>query len=755
MSTRRFLPLFAASALLSVLLLAGCGASRETVTVTERPDPIPSTEESTAVDRPAVVTIPAPYDTVQARRFDQGKMWTFDNPPRQYFRTEYGIAASDSWFNRARLGALRFGDGCSASFVSPNGLVMTNHHCGRESISAASRSGENLLENGFYAETLDTERKVKDLHVDQLIKIEDVTERVYSSLEQSNDASGEARQQRVQQLEDQLDQEAKRKNERLRVEVVGLYSGATYSAYTYRRYGDVRLVMAPELQLGFFGGASDNFTYPRFTLDVSFFRVYDTDGEPLKSDSYFGWDVDGADEGDAVFVVGNPGSTSRLSTVSQLKYKRDYDVPQQLDMLRTRSQILDPYVSANPDSADAYDLRNTYFSLENSIKSLDGQLRGLRDPYLMARRAKAELALQDSILAVDSLRSDYDSVIREIEQLQQSKRVVADKNSAFFAFSNVNIGSRVLTRAVYAYYYDFLRTRGAASDRLQDIRNDAVKVTDWPTPVEKEFIVARLNEVREAFGPSHPTVQKLLGDQSPDAVAERLVNESALVDSSAYVKLLDDGYLSSKDASVPVIEALAPLFFNTNNQMSNFNSSEEQLNAQLSRARFAIYGTSIPPDASFTLRIADGRIKSYPYNGSEAPAFTNFYGLYDHYYSYGGGGWSLPQRWVEPPEAFDRETPLNLVSTNDISGGNSGSALLNRDLEVVGLIFDSNVEALPNEFLYTNQTARSISVDARGILEALQDLYDADRIAQELTTGQLVSSEDEADAQTSSSSTPR
>jgi hypothetical protein len=730
--------------LLAVGLVTGCGASRETVTVTERPEPIASTEGSTQVATPPEVPIPTGYDTVQARRFDQGKMWTFENPPARYFRQQYGFKPSSSWFNRARLAALRFGDGCSASFVSGSGLVMTNHHCGRDYIEDVSRSGESLLEDGFYARSTGDERRVEGLHVDQLIRIEDVTDRVYRGTGDDPDARGQARQERADRLEERLTQEAKSKNERLRVEVVGLYSGAKYSAYTYRRYEDVRLVMAPELRLGFFGGAADNFTYPRYALDVAFFRVYDSDGEPLKTDSYFEWDTDGAEEGDPVFVVGNPGSTRRLSTISQLEFARDHELPARLDVLERRAEILEPYVENHPERADEYGLRNVLFTVENSVKNLRGQLRGLRDPYLMARRGKAERALRDSIVAVDSLRRRYASVFDQIEQLQQSKRTIAGKSGAFTAFSNVDLGSRVLTRAVYAYYYDFLRTRGAPEDRLENIREDAVKVEDWPAEVEKEFIEARLREIRSAYGPSHPTVQRLLGDRSPAALADSLVAQSALMDSTAYIKKLGEGYLSSKDASVPVMKALAPLFLNANRQMSDFNSSEQTLNAKLSRARFAVYGNTIPPDATFTLRIADGRVKGYPYNGTTAPAFTNFYGLYDHYFSYNSQAWSLPEEWVDPPEKLDLDTPINLVTTNDITGGNSGSPLLNRELEVVGLIFDGNIESLPNEFLYTSSTARAVAVDARGILEALDDVFQTDRLAQELTTGRLVATEDEA-----------
>ena len=727
----------------TLLLLTGCLGSSETVTVTQRPEPIPSTEEDTVrqAEEP-VVAMPAGFDTVRAQRFDQGKMWTFENPPLTYFENRYGFEPDTAWFNKARLGALRFGGNCSASFVSPNGLIMTNHHCGRESISEVSRPGEELLDTGFYAQNVEAERRVPELYVEQLVAIDDVTQRVYEAEEQrtvqSGDATAQFRQQQVQRLQEQLTQQAKQRDERLRVEVTGLYSGSRYSAYTFRRYEDVRLVMAPELQLGFYGGSPDNFTYPRYNLDVAFFRAYNDEGQPLQTNNYFSWDTSGAEEGDAVFVIGNPGSTSRLNTVSQLEFEREFTLPSQHEALQHRADILQSYVRSQPDSASAYELRNLYFSIENSIKSTRGHLRGLHDPYLIARRAAAERTLQREIMATDSLRSAYGDVINQIDLLQQSKEPTARKSAAFSFFTSSQLGSRILTRGVYGYYYALLRQRGAPADQLADIQEDALDIEDWPAAVEEAFIAARLREMRDALGSSDPTVRRVLQDRTPEAVAQRLVTRSALTDSSLYATILEDGYLGSKDASVPVIQAMAPLYFTVTRQLQDYQSSEDNLNARLARARFSVFKYTIPPDATFTPRIADGVVQGYEYNGTRAAAFTNFYGLLDHYHSYQVPDWDLPERWQNLPDGFDPSTPLNLVTTNDISGGNSGSPLLNQDLEIVGLIFDSNYEALPNEYLYTNRAARAVSVDGRGILEALEHVYNADRVAVELTSGRLI-----------------
>jgi len=716
--------------LLALLVVAGCGTPRQTVSVADRPEAPVDTSTAAPDTTTTAVSIPTGYDTVQVGRFDRGKLWPVDQIPSDYFQSAYDVTVDEEWRTQVQRAALRFGNGCSASFVSSEGLVMTNHHCARESITKVSRSGERLLDDGFYADVQTQERRVPELHVDELIEIENVTGRVRGGEER--DTRGGTRQQRIDRLETAMTEEAKTTDEALRVDVVSLYRGAKYAAYTYRRHDDVRLVMAPELQLGYFGGEPDNFTYPRFSLDVAFFRVYDEEGSPLEPEHHFSWNLDGASAGSSVFVVGNPGSTSRLDVVSQLEYERDHRLPARLEVFRNRRALLQSYIANNPEEASTYDLQNTFFSIGNSIKSTEGQLRGLQDPYLLARRGAAVQALRDTMLAVDSLRQ-YEQAIGQIERLQESKRILADEDRAFLTFANLELGSRVLTRAIHGYYYDFLRTRGANPEQVQNIRDDAEEIGNWPDDLERSFLVAQLTDIQSAYGPNHPTMKRLFRARSVEELADHLVENSALTDSTSFVKLLEDGYLKSDDASVPVIEALAPLFLNTNRQMQDIQNTEETLNGRLSRARRALYGDRVPPDASFTLRISDGVVKGYSYNGTTAPAHTNFYGLYDRYYSHGGNDWALPERWLSPPDGFDLETPLNLVSTNDISGGNSGSPLLNDDLEVVGVVFDSNMEALPNEYLYRDKAARAISVDVRGIVEALREVYEADRLVEEIT----------------------
>ena len=725
--------------------LAGCVGTAETVEVTERAEPPADTME---VPRPAPEPAVSSLDTVEAQRFDQGKMWTFDNPPLDYFATAYSFTPDDEWFEHARLGALRFSTYCSASFVSPHGLVATNHHCARESITEVAREGEDLMEEGFYASSLEAEREVDDLYVEQLISIEEVTDTVMAEVAEIEDANQRQRAlgRIVSNIQEEMTADVRQRDSLLRVEVVELYAGGQYSAYTFRRYEDVRLVMAPELQVAYFGGDPDNFTYPRFALDFSFFRVYNDAGEPLESPQFFPWSTEGADEGDLVFAVGNPGSTSRLSTVSQLIYQRDFALPQQLAALRTRAAILEDYIDAHPVEAQEHDLENTLFSLSNSIKSMSGQLEGLRDPYLIARRSDAQEDFQEELAERDSLQNLYGDVFERIQALQQTREATSDQQAAFTGFGSPAISSHILIRAFYAYVYSVAAQRGVAPGQIENLRSEAVGVEPWPPELEEAYITARLRALREHLGERDPTVQEILGGRTPETVAERIVSGTALTDSAATATLLENGYLNSGDPTVRLIQAMAPLYLTMSRQMSDLRTREQAFASDLARARFAIYGERIPPDASFSLRLADGVVKGYQYNGTWAPWHTNYYGMYDHFYSYvERDAWDLPENWEDKPPALDLPVPLNLVSTNDITGGNSGSPLLSRDLELVGIVFDGNIEALPNQYLYRDVRARAISVDARGILEAVRDVYQAERIVLELTEHELV--ESDADVQ--------
>lgn len=691
-------------------------------------------------------------DTVKAGRYDNGKMWTFDYPPVEHFKEAYGFEPEPEWFEKARLGALRLPN-CTASFVSPHGLVMTNHHCARDAVEQVSGPNETLSENGFFSRSLDEERRVPGLYVDQLIALEDVTEEVYEALEgEETDAEkAAARQEAIETIINRVSERAGGADAGIVVEVIDLYHGGRYSAYTFRRYADVRLVMSPELELGFFGGDTDNFTYPRFALDVSFLRVFE-DGEPYRPEHYFAWSEEGADEGDVVFVVGNPGSTLRLNTPAQLEWRRDVEDKYTLALFESRIEELVAHYEEDPSPA----LLNEIFSLRNSEKLYTGRLEGLHDPVIMAKRADTERQflnnlqeLHDSLGAAE-IPPRYLTIGDELARIQEEKREFAAEFGAFLGMNpGAILASATMGRGFLALVYLVRQANGASEATLDLVAEDITSITQDPG-IDRRYLKARLSDFVTYFGEDAPGVLDLLDGRTIDEVVDEVFASSVLTSPEKAAEAIDTGTLTPDD---PAVELLLPFLRRYQDYQSAFaglSAQEEELNALHGRARFEIYGTSQPPDATFSLRIADGVVSSYDYNGTRAPAFTTYYGLYNRHYSHAldadpTGEWELPDRWLNPPEAFELSTPLNLVSTNDTVGGNSGSPLLNKDLEIVGLIFDSNIDGLPGAYIYETEQARAIAVDARGIREALDDMYDMDRIVHELMEGELVESEEEAD----------
>lgn len=675
-------------------------------------------------------------DTVEAGRFDTGRMWTFDAPPIDYFEETYGFRPDEEWLRRARMAAIRFATWCSASFVSADGLVMTNHHCGRGPVTDVSQPGENLLENGFYARTLEEERRVPDLFVDQLVQITDVTERVYAAMDTAED---DRTRMQVRDATIRAIQEEFNADNGLINQVVTLFNGGRFSVYTYKRYDDVRLVMAPELAIGYFGGDPDNFTYPRYNLDVSFFRVYE-DGKPLDtSEFYFKWSEGGPKRGEAVFVLGNPGSTTRLNTVAQLAFARDYDNPAILSLLRTRMKVLRAYLDANPDLPDWESQNNFYFNLSNSEKAYTGQQKGLLDPYLLARKADWEDDFRRAVLDDPALGERYGDPWTEIAE---ARAAMEPYGRMRFAFSfGGRLRSAYLAKAFQLQQLSFLLASGAdpSSERITQLGNAIKAPISVPEEMERGMLAAQLGDFQRLLGPGDELPRRLLGMRDPEGAAEWLLSRTVLGDPQAVSALVEGAPRSISESTDPMIRGLDGIMsriLQMQQALGDASEKEQAAMARLARAVYDVYGTSIPPDATFTLRIADGVVTGYPYNGTRAPAWTTFYGLYDRWASAGGEDpWALPPRWQNPPDEFDLDTPINFVSTSDIIGGNSGSPVVNRNLEVVGIAFDGNIESLPGEFIFLPTLNRTVSVHSEGIIEAIRDLFGFKALAQELRSG--------------------
>ncbi len=685
-------------------------------------------------------------DTVHAGEFDQGKMWTFEFPPTDYFSQTYGFRPDSAWFANARLGALRI-SGCSASFVSPNGLILTNHHCAREFEASAQHEGEDLLDDGFFAKNLADERAVKDFHADQLIDLLDVTDEVNATLDTvPRDKRADVRKDVLDSIQARILKARGGKDAGIVVEMVSLYNGARTSAYVFRRYTNVKLVGVPELQIGYFGGDPDNFTYPRYNLDFSLFRVYGDDGKPLHTPHYFRVDTLGLHGGEPVFVVGNPGSTSRLQTVAQLEFRRDVGDRDILDLLRSRMAVLDHYIQAHPDIAEKRDLRNQYFGLSNSEKAYTGQVKGLEDPIIIARRRDAQRTFQQAIEADSTLSSKYGSLISRMADLQKQKRAQAPGFGAFIGLTSSSLASATLHRALLAFQILNVQAGGGNEDALNSLIAEMDSVGQQPPELDEALMAARFQDFVHYYGENSQLARSVLQGRTPEAAAAAVVSGSVLSDSAKALAAAKSGSLTMSDPALGVVRAYLPTFAQFQQMVSQVFPQEAEIAAELGRARFEVYGTKVPPDATFSLRISDGVVKGYDYNGTVAPWHTTYYGLYNRHYSFQDRDeWALPKRWLTPPASFDMSTPLDFVSTADIIGGNSGSPVLDKDLDLVGVVFDGNIESLPGDYIYMPKVNRAVAVDVHAILEALDDIYDADRLVIEMKTGRLVATEAAAD----------
>jgi len=686
-------------------------------------------------------------DTVTAGQFDNGKMWTFDYPPIDYFKKTYNFTPTSDWFERARLSALRL-PGCSASFVSEDGLVMTNHHCARGALDAVNREGENLPETGFYAATLEEERKIPNHYVDQLIHIEDVTDEVQKAFEEgkTDEERVANRDRKIREIQQRYYESFKRLNpdDSIVVSVVTFYNGGKYSAYVYKRYTDVRLVYAPETSVAYFGGDPDNFTYPRYDLDVAFFRVY-KNGKPLKTNYYFPFSKTGVKEGDVVFVIGNPGRTNRLLTVAQLEFFRDVSYPYTLSMLDNLVKIYSDFIAKHPDKKLKYQTR--LFSFSNSQKAYTGRLAGLRDPYLMARKRDFEKKFKNAVLNNPQLKAKYSDLWSEIAKYQVEKRKLFPELQAYnFVGPARSVYFRIANDLVeYAEQMKLPEEKRAESYKGERLKTTKARIfpQEIEPELEKAILVYQLSYMKSVFGDRNQAFNELLKGQSPETAVDNLLSATILADKEKVTALLEgnpDDILKSNDPFISFVVKTRKQAQEIRDKYNSISSKESAKLQLLGRAIFDVYGTTIPPDATFTLRIADGVVKSYEYNGTIAPPVTTFYGLYDRHYSFNSTertDWQLPERWKNPPSTFDLSTPLNFVATNDIIGGNSGSPVVNKDLEVVGLIFDGNIESLPGDFIYVDEKNRAVAVDVRGIIEALKHIYNADRLVDELQYGRI------------------
>jgi hypothetical protein len=663
---------------------------------------------------------------------DEG-MWTFDNLPMKLLADRYGFAPTQAWLDRIRLASVRFNDGGSGSFVSPNGLVLTNHHVAAGQLEKLSTPQKDYLTDGFLATTRAAELKCPDLELNVLVSFEDVTPQVQAAVDagQSDRKTLEARRATIARIEKQsLDKTG------LRSDVVPLYAGGEYWLYRYKRYTDVRLVFAPERQAAFFGGDPDNFTYPRYDLDMAVFRVYEN-GQPVASNDYLKWSVKGASDGDLVFVSGHPGSTDRLRTLAELEFQRDTFYPISIATIERRLTVLRAYSARG--SEQARQAQDFIFDLENSLKALRGEFKGLNDPAIFAKKSAEEKDLRARIDSRTDWKAAYGSTWDNIARAEERARDLYKP----FRFRQLRGSSLAgLAATVVTYATEVAKPDGERLDGFHDAPLDSLKLNlfspapHYP-PMDEAVLADSLQQALDELGPDDPFVKAALGGKSPGAAA-KMIMAGTKVGDPAFRKPLVEGGKAAVDSSSDPLIVLArdvdPIVRAARKAWEHeVESVEAAAGEKLGRARFAAYGKSAYPDATFTLRLTFGTVKGYPMNGTEAPPMTTFYGVYDRAQGFGGKPpFDLPARYVQRRSLLTLATPLNFVSTCDIIGGNSGSPVINRQGELVGLIFDGNIESLVGNVVFNEEVNRAVAVHSAAMIEALRKLYDANALADEL-----------------------
>ena len=660
-----------------------------------------------------------------------GTMWTFDAPPFDYWRRTYGWAPDQKWLDHVRLASVRLPN-CSASFVSARGLVMTNHHCGRECTASSSPADSNYIVTGFSAGTLADEKKCAGLYVDQLQSIENVTSRVRAAVTGTTPAEQAAQRSAViSQVQTECQQQT-----RLTCQVVTLYQGGIYSLYRYRRFNDIRLVMAPEEKIAFFGGDPDNFTYPRYDLDLTLLRVYEN-GQPYQPTDYLKWSAAGAGEGELVFVVGNPGSTGRLNTVAQMEFLRDVGYPATLAAYKRLLAIYPVLEKTDTSAARRY--QNDIFGIANSQKAVTGYRVGLLDTASMATKRAFERELRARVAADPKLQAQYGGAWDAIATAQ-AELASFNPQLRYYGFGGnsqlLQLAAGLVRVATEAGKPDPERLPQYRGAGLENIKRQIVAPNPIDTAYERMAIAAQLRAAQGELPANDPFLRIALNGKTPEQAAADLLRGTRITDPAVRQQLVTGGLpaiTASTDPLIVFARAIDPLARTQLTRANALNAIIASNSEKIGQAMFAAYGTNLPPDATFTLRISDGVVKSFPSNGTIAPYKTTFYGLYERSAAFDNKDpFELPKRWVDRKANLDLATPYDFVSTNDIIGGNSGSPVINKNAEVVGLVFDSNIEGVSNRFIFSTAIGRTVSVHSRAITEALRKMYDGSRIADEL-----------------------
>ncbi len=665
---------------------------------------------------------------------DEG-MWTFDHFPAKRMLEAYHWAPDQAWLDHVRLSSIRLAQGCSASLISPDGLVMTNHHCARECIGALSDKAHDYVANGFYAPTLADEKACPELEANQLISISDVTKTIkQSTADKSGRAFADAERAAIADVQKQCGTAAD-----IRCQVVTLYHGGVYDLYKYRRYQDLRLVWAVEDQAANFGGDPDNFNFPRYAIDAAFVRIYDH-GKPLHTDNYLRFAKQDLKAGDITFTSGNPGRTDREDTAAQLIFERDYAQPFLIDLLSEDRGILHELGTKGPEEQRFS--KTDLFFIENSLKAFKGRQQALVESQIIPQHQAADRALELKVKADPKLAADA-GAWKAIAGAEAHETQIFERYALLEGLSR-RLAANTLRWAIELNRYaaEQGKPNGQRLDEYQDSNFPALKLDLLSAePVYPELDRTQmgwwLTKMREYLGADDADVHAILGKQSPEEIAQQTVDGTKLADPKVREALLAGGKAAIDASQDPMLVFARRLDGPARTVRADYENNVKavitQNAAKIAEAKFALQGTSSYPDATFTLRLSYGTVKGYEQNGKFIPPFTDFAGAFAR--ETGAYPFNLPESWHKAKDSLDLQTHLDVATTNDIIGGNSGSPLINQAGEAAGLIFDGNIQSLGGDFGYDGTQNRAVAVDVSAIKAALQKIYHADRLVKELQIG--------------------
>ena len=667
---------------------------------------------------------------------DEG-MWLFNRPPRKLLEQRYNFDPSQAWLDHLQKSSVRFNSGGSGSFVSSDGLLLTNHHVGLDCLQKISSASQDYVTTGFHAKKQADEVKCVDLELNVLMSIEDVTQRVNAAV--TAGMSGGDAQRARRAVMNTIEKESLDKTA-LRSDVVTLYQGGEYHLYRYKKYTDVRLVFAPEVAIAFFGGDPDNFEYPRYDLDICLFRAYEND-KPVKVENYLRFNPDGPKEGDLIFVSGHPGRTDRLNTVEHLEFFRDYTYPFQLNLLRRREVLLNTYSERSAENdRRAHD---QLFSIKNSRKAYIGLIAGLQDPTIMKKKADSEATLRQKVTGDAQLNAAYGDAWQMVHSAFESYRpymVEFRFLEAGSAFNSrlFNIARTLVRLGDESQKPNADRLREYRESNLESLRQQLYSEAPVYDDLETVKLADSLAHWLESVGANDPLVRQVLGDKSPNDLASEVVRGTKLKDVAERKRLGEGGKAMVDASNDPMIRVARIVDARSRDLRKTYESNVDepltQAYAKIANATFKALGGESYPDATFTLRLSIGTAKGYVQNGNPVPWSTNMAGTFEHAAEHKNREpFELPKSWMTRKAAIKGDASFDFVSTADIIGGNSGSPVVNRAGEFVGIIFDGNLQSLPWDYQFDDRVGRAVAVDSAAILEALRKIYAADNVVGELT----------------------